>query len=319
MSRIQKQLQSNIAKKAKKSIVEKGDDAIIEVEVLDVTPDFAKELIGQSYGKQRRVRQLLVDRYARDLREKRWRVTGEPMHLNKKLELINGQHRCHAIVESGITMPSVVIVVTRDEKAFEAMDNGAKRSLNDRLDFMGHEKVNSAIQAGIIYERLDFKPRVLTSGEKLEIITSTHPDDLKVLKRLHCKGITAGMMAAAFRCVKTDRDNAIDFFMQAFHNQVDLEGHMIPQAQLLATWILQTKSDRTIAKTAEKYKQECAYRCIQAWNAWKKGQLLSKLQYRPGQRPPKVLDKEPPTKQAKPARTRKHSKPKGTHQQALDI
>jgi hypothetical protein len=253
----------------------------VDVEIIDLDPQFAQDLLNNTPERQRNVRKALVDRYAADMLAGRWRATGEPIQLNPKMQLINGQHRCHALIKAGVTLSSVVIEILHDDRAFEALDQQAVRSLADVVRMSGRNPAPTAVMAAIIFEYLDFKPRRLSMPERLHIVTAFPEKDLDVLRRFNTRISTAGLIAAAIRCMRSDREAAIEFFNSVFSNKPTIDGRFNDNAHLLASWALEMKSESRIGKSAEGYKRECAYRGIQAWNAWRQGRVLKKLMYKP--------------------------------------
>jgi hypothetical protein len=252
----------------------------IEVEVMTLDPTFAQELLENTPPTQRNLRKSLVDKYASDMLAGRWRKTGAPIRLNAKLELIDGQHRCAACVKADVELLDTVIETLFDERAFEAIDQGAARSLKDVVKMAGGKPAGPPIMAGIIYESFDFKQVRLSMPERLQVVTAFQ--DLDTIKRIGTsKGVTSGMVAAYIRCMKKDRSAANKFFTAAFTNKPIIDDSFCDNAHLLSNWILEVKNERRVGKSGEIWKRECAYRCIQAWNAWRRGTVLKRLMFKP--------------------------------------
>lgn len=92
----------------------------------------------------RPVRDRVVRTYARDMKARRWRQTGEAIKISASGALLDGQHRLWAIVESGATLP-LLVVRGVDPEAQQVMDTGAKRTVHDHLHFKG--KQNTRVMA----------------------------------------------------------------------------------------------------------------------------------------------------------------------------
>lgn len=86
----------------------------------------------------RPVRDRVVRTYARDMKAGRWRQTGEAIKISASGALLDGQHRLWAIIESGATLP-LMVVRGVDPEAQQVMDTGAKRSVHDHLHFKGKQ------------------------------------------------------------------------------------------------------------------------------------------------------------------------------------
>lgn len=95
-----------------------------------VTPAQATEWLN-SNTRNRRVRQGKVDQYTRDMKAGRWDTAlCDPIAFNSAGELLNGQHRLWAIVESGVTLSLYVQFNVPNETQL-VMDGGALRRPED--------------------------------------------------------------------------------------------------------------------------------------------------------------------------------------------
>jgi hypothetical protein len=109
----------------------------IDVEV--VTPDKAHEWLGQNQG-NRHLSPSVVQRYATDMRNGDWRVTGDPLRFTRDGRLLDGQHRLAAVIAAQVTVPMVVIRNVPDN-AQEVIDSGLRRRLSDSLAMRGASDV----------------------------------------------------------------------------------------------------------------------------------------------------------------------------------
>jgi len=261
----------------------------VEIEVIrKFDPGMAKMLLENTPQEQRTLRPRLVERYAGDILAGRWRTTGDPIRLNSKLELIDGQHRCAAVIKADKTVTDVVLEILHDDRAFEALDQAAPRNLRDVMKMTGQVPAEPTVMAAVIYEHLDFAPRPLSMPEKMHIVLSYR--DIDAVKAMASHRVaTAGMLAAFIRCARIDKAAAGKFYEAAFTNKPMVEGVFNDNVHLLATWIHQMKHDRRLGKSAEGWKRECASRCISAWNAWRTGRVLKRIIYNQPDTMPKAL------------------------------
>lgn len=88
-----------------------------------------------------------VLRYAEDMRRGRWLVNGETIIFDSEGNLLNGQHRLQACIESGATFYSAVCYGVARE-TFGVIDCGRPRSAGDVLSITGTEYCNQ-LAAGI--------------------------------------------------------------------------------------------------------------------------------------------------------------------------
>jgi len=100
-----------------------------------VDPDKAREYLDDNDA-NRMMRQRVVNAYARDMLRDEWMVTGEAIKFSTSGELIDGQHRLQAIIESG--KPQWLLVIRGLDPATKAViDTGAPRTAGDALKLVG--------------------------------------------------------------------------------------------------------------------------------------------------------------------------------------
>lgn len=105
-----------------------------------VTPEIATAMLAKNTGNYRNLNRRTIDRYARDMEAGAWVLNGEALKFDVLGNLIDGQHRLHAVIQSGRPIESIV-VHGLSQSAFLNIDNGKKRSLSDHLRHMGEVSV----------------------------------------------------------------------------------------------------------------------------------------------------------------------------------
>jgi hypothetical protein len=105
-------------------------DSIVEV----VTPEKAAQYLSHCNRRNRPVRPLTVARYAADMDSGIWQLTGEPIIFGSDGILMDGQHRLHAVVKSGIAQRFLVVRGASPE-TFINLDNGAGRKVSDTTSY----------------------------------------------------------------------------------------------------------------------------------------------------------------------------------------
>lgn len=120
----------------------------ITIELMEVGPDLACEWLGQNVD-NRNLRKTNVDKYGRDMHAGEWYINGSTVVFSTKGVLLDGQHRLHAIVEKQVAVPLLVVrgVV---EKAKRTIDDGAKRTMGDRLKIDDIASGNRSILASLL-------------------------------------------------------------------------------------------------------------------------------------------------------------------------
>ena len=111
----------------------RSDTGAIRFEQVDVTPALAEQWLARNDG-NRNVRGNVVRRYVRDMEAGRWLLSPQPIVIASDGRLLDGQHRLHAVVESGKTVP-MYVARGADKTVMAVIDNGEARSLSDALHF----------------------------------------------------------------------------------------------------------------------------------------------------------------------------------------
>ena len=99
-----------------------------------ITPELAQRYLALNSKQQRKLRKHKVAEYADDMRNGRWGLNGATIVIDEFGNLIDGQHRLSAVVESGTTQ-QFVVVRNVSEDSYETIDQGMKRTLADASEF----------------------------------------------------------------------------------------------------------------------------------------------------------------------------------------
>jgi hypothetical protein len=118
-----------------------------------VTPEMAEAWLGRN-RRNRNVRTSLVTRYARDMANGEWLYTGEAIKFSEEGNLIDGQHRLHAVIEADCPIEMEVI---RDlpQATQDIMDTGLKRTHADMLALHGYSSTNNLAAAARLGLRVE--------------------------------------------------------------------------------------------------------------------------------------------------------------------
>lgn len=98
--------------------------------VVDITPQKAQEMLDKTTKENRRLRTPVVDGYVRDMLAGKWRL-GTVIAIDTEGNVIDGQHRLNAVIESGTTQQFYIRSGVEPENAI--FDTGAPRTLHDVL------------------------------------------------------------------------------------------------------------------------------------------------------------------------------------------
>ena len=98
-----------------------------------VTPEIAAQMLAKNVG-NRAIRNHVVKQYAQQMREGQWRQTHEPIAVDATGNVVDGQHRLAAIVQSGASISFWVATYEQECSAVDLpIDMGIRRKMSDVL------------------------------------------------------------------------------------------------------------------------------------------------------------------------------------------
>lgn len=109
----------------------------VTFEVVLVTPELAQEYLEALPERQRSLSERSVDRYASDLLADQFPFTGDSIKFNTAGELIDGQHRCQAILAAEVAAP-ILVICGLDDGTIRFLDGGRTRKFPDDLKINGY-------------------------------------------------------------------------------------------------------------------------------------------------------------------------------------
>lgn len=148
------------------------------IELVDVTPELAEFWLTQNEA-NRSVRRAIWKAYARDMAAGAWKLTAEPIKISPSGKLLDGQHRLHAVVESGATV-QMFVAYDVPEDAQAAMDSGSKRTAADALALRGDSQTSlvaatARIALGVAYSPDSIGRYTATHAEIMDWVDN-YPD-----------------------------------------------------------------------------------------------------------------------------------------------
>ena len=128
---------------------------MIGTSIVTLTPERAKGLLDLNTNNFRNIDSHRVKKYSRAMQLGFWEENGEPIQIYEDGTLANGQHRLHAIVDSGVTLNNIVIV-TGIKRTVTTFDDGKIRTLAQKAKAKGHNLSVTEIGAiGLIMNNTD--------------------------------------------------------------------------------------------------------------------------------------------------------------------
>lgn len=249
------------------------------VEYLDVTPELAEEWLGKN-TKNRRTKQAKIGQFVRSMERGEWRMTGEAIKFDVFGNLLDGQNRLTALIESGKTIRFCVMRGLLPE-AQDVMDTGAARTVGDQLTIHGHTNATTLGAAASILvlwstgriNEATARNKSASHAEVIEFVRA-HPllaDATAEANRykniIKCR--PAAVAACYYLMVELDADDASEFL----HRVADGANLPIGSPILALRNKLQALADENTRVPLPVY---CSL-ILRAWNAWRAGTEMSKL------------------------------------------
>lgn len=100
-------------------------------QMVHVTPEIAREWL-DTMAPNRKVSQTNLGNLMRAMEEGRWHNDGSPMKFNTHGQLIDGQHRLYAVINTGLAQDFLVVFGVHPQ-AMSTLDTGKARSRGDVL------------------------------------------------------------------------------------------------------------------------------------------------------------------------------------------
>lgn len=254
------------------------------VELVSVTPELASEwLLRNTHN--RNLRQRVVLAYAADMASGNWQWNGESIKFAEDDALLDGQHRLAAIIESGVTLPMLVVRGLPNHTQ-ETVDGGAKRTFSDVLALRG-ERCNSTLAAvtrrvaawEMGARRIGTKVKYTPTNAQLLQTLEKYPDlrDIAVsvggvAKHCDIPGSILGLGWWLFG--QLGSEDAEFFFARLGDGQGLVKGDPIYELRRTA------ENSKTVH--GERSETFLTAILIKAWNAYRDGKPVGLLTYRPG-------------------------------------
>jgi hypothetical protein len=246
----------------------------MNVKLTTVTPEWAEETLIKNIG-NRPLNIKHVDKLAKEMTEGRWKVNGDTICLNGS-RVIDGQHRLHAVVQSGITIETLV-VEGLPTNVFDTKDVGKRRSAGDTLGVAG-EQNGCRLAAALVLIDKYFTGRVdksvSYSNTEMEELLVKYPESRQSLQTsMGTKGLIPPSVLDACHYLFSRKDPVL---ADQFVDKV-LQGTSLTAG---SPWYV--LRERLVNNSMSKAKLKKAYLmalCIKAWNNARSGTTLKLLKF----------------------------------------
>lgn len=258
----------------------------VTVETVDITPEIASKMLARN-TRNRGIKRLNLEKLERALRNGDWMQNGEAIKVAVGGDLLDGQHRLTAVVNTGVTMRTIVITGLTAASQ-DTMDTGRPRALHDVLAIRGESNsLNLAAQVRKLYVASEFGLAAACNNSLPAITIKECVDFLdlnpwvrdvlgpadRVAKANHLPSSLAGVLIVALS--EIDQDDADHFFGRLVDGIGLADGDPI--------YVLRrTLENLTAGKSRTVPQKFAAAVVIKAWNKYRDGESIGLLKYRPG-------------------------------------
>lgn len=251
-----------------------------------VTPATAESWLSENKD-NRNIRSTVVARYARAMKEGRWTASPDAITFSTDGRLLNGQHRLHAITQSG-TSVNLFVITNMEESCFSNMDRGVPRAYSDLLRSAGEANVmalGSVLGRAVAYQRTTGEINgtavwTLHSNHIEDVdrnaYLAAHPDirysvDTWYHNSSGCRGSNPTVMAIAHHLIaRATSVRAADAFLY----------QLVTQDREPANGTIRAACNG-IDRHNGRLNEQMAI-VLNAWNAWSAGRELHKIALRDG-------------------------------------
>lgn len=204
----------------------------VSFQIEEIDPDQARRYLRQNIG-NRRLSNPHIEALARDLAQDRWMFNAQPICFARTGQLLNGQHRLHAVLLANRSL-EVMVVRGLDEVAHSTYDNHSKRraEVGDYTDSFGDQALAAAM-ANLLWQH-ERKTRSNRSAKataaEVQQIIQEHPRLLVLRSFARRMGHFGRASVIGYAAYVLERDNAslAVQFLAALESGADLRpGHPI--------------------------------------------------------------------------------------------
>lgn len=248
------------------------------------TPDIAEYILQNHHGTNRPMSQISINQYRDDILAGVWTFAADPIRFDTNGYLIDGQHRMAALVAAGKQNPNITLMFTvatgLDPSTIKAIDQGRKRTAGQQLAIAGGVKNYNAVAAGAKFAYLYETEGLNTNSRRRKIsapIIEQWVDQNRAIvdhvnghhQKIRGTDIPNGAAtAAALILAKIDPDEEEDFFT-ILH-----EGGAAKDSPITT---LDKRMARLRRQGAYQHPEANIYMVFKAWNAWRKGKTMTRL------------------------------------------
>lgn len=261
-----------------KDLFSTDTDRNITATVEMITPDMADKILSSKIF-NRTISGAAVEKYARDMKEGRWKLNGQTIKISNSGQLLDGQHRLEAVKKARRPFPAIIVRGIFD-KTFSSLDIGHRKTLAEVLRDRG--EVNTASLASALrWLWMNNHNLILaansspTNGELLELLNENPDIRISIKHALSSRNLMGSGISSALHYIfsKTNQNKADAFFSRLIDG-LELKADN-PIYHLRERLIKNRESHRIRMAEAERFAIS-----IKAWNSFLNDKPMYQLSWR---------------------------------------
>lgn len=229
----------------------------------DLTPERARAFLasnGPGGQRNRKISRTHLEKLKADIEADRWNSNGQSLKVARSGALLDGQHRCTAVVETGKTI-EVVLVEGLNDRIFPVLDGGKRKSYAQRERSKDSHAEKRGAALGVLAKiEADDEELKATTTLKREIAAS-HPGLWKAVDLTASHSMLAPSVAGALCTLFMEIDEA---------RAEDFIGKVASGANLAENdpaYVLREKLLKAGRSRSERMQAKQVRWAIHAWNA----------------------------------------------------
>ncbi len=259
-----------------------AQDSKVLPKVEFLSPTMARNLLANPHNLARPISKSQVKKFMNIILSGEWMANGESMSLSPTSSLLNGNHRCTAVVKLGIGIP-MTIIRNVDPAAFISFDNGGIRSTPHVLHIMDIPNGKIASAASNFLIRYKTKKRIRHSGyqttknQQIYTLTVSDPNLMNSVQRCNRKEVTRLLPPSLASFVHYLLNNIDSADCEEFFQRLVIGDNLSENSpiKVLRDKLLEMSGTRTQTLAHDK-----AVYVIKAWNAWRTKKKLKKSAFK---------------------------------------
>lgn len=197
---------------------------------IELTVKLATDWLERYNNRNRNSRKGTVAMHSENITKGHWRVTHQGIAFDAEGEMISGQHRCLAVVKSGMSI-QVLVFVNCDPEERKVIDQTVGRDVKD-VGLLGHGNVLDTVTVGMgraMYFGASKEKRNKMSPSVLYDFIETHRDAMVYVRKFipkHVPGVTTSSVLGAighayYKLKRSDIQHFIEVLVSGFSDSSD--------------------------------------------------------------------------------------------------